>query len=188
MAYIHETLEKIAKDLKEGNIGLPDLAITKSLTKDPNDYPDKKSLPHVQVALRMNSKGGKKLRAGDTVAYVICDDGSQLAATQRAFHLEEVRENTSLKIDIHYYLAQQLHPVVSRLCDPLDGTDASRIAQCLGLDPEQYRRAIRHEMNQDEENNIKDEDRFRQCEKFTVIFGSFFNLSVKCSQNSVKCI
>ena len=123
-----------------------------------------------QVALRMNSKGGKKLRAGDTVAYVICDDGSQLAATQRAFHIDEVKENENLKIDIHYYLAQQLHPVVSRLCDPLDGTDASRIAQCLGLDPEQYRRAIRTESHQDDETSIKDEDRFRQCEKFTVSY------------------
>lgn len=52
IAYIHEKLESIAKDLKEGNIALNDLSITKSLTKDPNDYPDKKSLPHVQVALR----------------------------------------------------------------------------------------------------------------------------------------
>ena len=51
MAFIHETLEKIAQDLKEGKIGLADLAITKSLTKDPSDYPDKKSLPHVQVSI-----------------------------------------------------------------------------------------------------------------------------------------
>ena len=34
----------------------------------------------------MNSKDGKKLRAGDTVPYVICEDGSQLAAMQRAYH------------------------------------------------------------------------------------------------------
>ncbi len=116
----------------------------------------------------MNSKGGKKLRAGDTVAYVICDDGSQLAATQRAFHVEEVKENSNLKVDFHYYLAQQLHPVVSRLVDPLDGTDAARIAQCLGLDPEQYRRSIRAQNHQDDETAIKDEDRFRQCEKFVL--------------------
>ena len=50
VAFIHESLEKIARDLKEGKIGLADLAITKSLTKDPSDYPDKKSLPHVQVS------------------------------------------------------------------------------------------------------------------------------------------
>merc|ERR1712038_1561641 len=116
-----------------GNVSLSDLAITKQLTKDPEDYPDKKSLSHVQVAMRMNSKGGaKKLRAGDTVAYVICDDGSNLAPTQRAYHVDEVRQNfktkkdesgettgdtkqiNHLKIDINYYLAQQLHPVISR--------------------------------------------------------------------------
>ena len=44
-----------------------------SLTKNPEDYPDKKSLPHVQVAMRMNSKGGKKMRSGDTVYYVVCE-------------------------------------------------------------------------------------------------------------------
>ena len=43
------------------------------LTKNPEDYPDKKSLPHVQVAMRFNSKGGKKMKGGDTVAYVVCE-------------------------------------------------------------------------------------------------------------------
>lgn len=171
ISFIHEHLEKLAQDLKDGKINLADLSITKSLTKDPNDYPDKKSLPHVQVALRMNSKtGGKKLRAGDTVQYVICEDGSNLAATQRAYHVEEVKDNEAIKVDINYYLAQQLHPVVSRLCDPLEGTDAARIAQCLGLDPEHYRRAIRYDRNNaaDEESSIRDEDRFRHCQKFTI--------------------
>ena len=124
----------------------------------------------------MNSKGGKKLKAGDTVAYVICDDGSQLAATQRAFHVDEVRESTELKVDTQYYLAQQLHPVVSRLCDPLEATDAARIAQCLGLDPEQYRRAIRNESSNDNSASLKDEERFRQCEKFQVLFFLFIFL------------
>ena len=56
------------------------------------------------------------------------------SATQRAYHVDEVKENQTLKVDFNYYLAHQLHPVVSRLCDPLDGTDSSRIAQSLGLD------------------------------------------------------
>lgn len=42
------------------------------LTKNVEDYPDKKSLPHVQVAMRLNSKGGRKLHSGDIVYYVIC--------------------------------------------------------------------------------------------------------------------
>ena len=186
---IHEKLESLADALNSGKVSLSDLAITKQLTKDPEDYPDKKSLSHVQVAMRMNSKGGaKKLRAGDTVAYVICDDGSNLAPTQRAYHVDEVRQNSKttkdesgetagdtkqsnhLKIDINYYLAQQLHPVISRLCDPLDGTDSGRIAQCLGLDPEQYRKHIySNDTGRDETIGSKDEDRFRTCVKFQML-------------------
>ena len=186
---IHDKLEVLANALNSGKISLSDLAIIKQLTKDPEDYPDKKSLPHVQVALRMNSKGGaKKLKAGDTVAYIICDDGSNLAATQRAYHIEEVRHNSKaisdvsedkndenkaknhLKIDIHYYLAQQLHPVISRLCDPLEGTDSARIAQCLGLDPEQFRKHIYSNDTRSEETiGSRDEDRFRSCTKFQML-------------------
>ena len=119
----------------------------------------------------MNSKaGGKKLKSGDTVEYVICDDGSGLAATQRAYHVDEVRERNDLKVDCEYYLSQQLHPVVSRLIDPLEGTDAARIAQCLGLDPEQYRRAAGadNRISAEEEGAMREEDRFRQCEKLKV--------------------
>ncbi len=52
-----------------------------SLTKDPQDYPDKKSLPHVHVALWINSQGGKKVKAGDTVSYVICQVSDQCICT-----------------------------------------------------------------------------------------------------------
>ncbi len=174
IAFIHSELERLAEQVRSGAVPLSDLAITKQLTKNPSDYADKKALPHVQVAIRMNSRAGaKKFKAGDTVEYVICDDGSNLAATQRAFHVDEVKERTAdLKVDVQYYLTQQLHPVVSRLCEPLDGTDSARIAQCLGLDPEQYRRAMNNAENvsAEEESAMREEDRFRQCEKFKVIF------------------
>ncbi len=54
---------------------LPNVAVCnlQSLTKAPQDYPDKKSLPHVHVALWLNSQGGKKVGAGDTVSYIICE-------------------------------------------------------------------------------------------------------------------
>ena len=35
----------------------------------------------------------------------------------------------------------QVHPVVSRLCAPIEGTDAARLADCLGLDPAKYHAA-----------------------------------------------
>ena len=34
--------------------------------------------------------------------------------------------------DAKYYLANQIHPVVCRLCDPIEGTDSAHIAECLG--------------------------------------------------------
>lgn len=49
ISHIHELLERLSEDLKAGKIPLSSLSITKQLTKEPDDYPDKKSLPHVQV-------------------------------------------------------------------------------------------------------------------------------------------
>ena len=38
--------------------------------------------------------------------------------------------------------ALQVHPVVLRLCAPIEGTDAARLADCLGLDPAKYHAAV----------------------------------------------
>ncbi|XP_073255536.1 DNA polymerase alpha catalytic subunit-like isoform X2 [Porites lutea] len=135
---IHDYLMSVGENVAEGKVDIQKFVINKQLTKSPHDYPDKKSLAHVNVALRMLSKG-RKVNPGDTIPYVICDDGSTLAASQRAYHPDEFCKSETLKIDVKYYLANQVHPVVARLCDPIDGTDAAHIAQCLGLDPSGYR-------------------------------------------------
>ncbi|XP_034238111.1 DNA polymerase alpha catalytic subunit [Thrips palmi] len=168
---IHAHLVRLREDLEEGKVPIQLLAITKQLTKDPVDYVDCKHQPHVLVAMRLNSRGGKRIKQGDTVSYVICEDGSNLSAIQRAYHIDELKGSSNLKVDIKYYLSQQIHPVVSRLCDPIDGTDAARIAECLGLDPTSYRRQLqRAEENEDAmfgERAILDaRERFRDCEKF----------------------
>ncbi|KAH3827648.1 hypothetical protein DPMN_129588 [Dreissena polymorpha] len=170
---IHSRLNEVGEQVREGKIPVEEFLITKQLTKNPEDYPDKKSLPHVQVALRLNSKGGKRLKGGDTVAYVICEDGSNLAASQRAYHPDELAKSDSLKIDTKYYLAHQVHPVVSRLCDPIEGTDASHIAECLGLDPAGYRHAAQaREEAGDQELldtvKVTDEEKYRDCERLMV--------------------
>lgn len=76
VANIKDLLEKVADDIRNKKVPMPLLAITKQLTKNPEDYRDAKTLPHLQVALRVNSKGGKKYRAGNTVSYIICDVSS----------------------------------------------------------------------------------------------------------------
>lgn len=42
-------------------------------------------------------------------------------------------------MDTKYYLQHQVHAVVSRLCEPIDGLGAASIAEFLGLDPSGYR-------------------------------------------------
>lgn len=166
---IHSKLLEVGQQVKEGSLPVELYLITKSLTKNPTDYPDKKSLPHVTVAMRLNSKGGKQLQAGDAVYYVICEDGSNLPASQRAYHPDELSKRTDLKIDTQYYLAHQLHPVVSRLCDVIDGTDAARIAECLGLDAAGYRQSAERREEEDEKAllgaRLSEEERYKDCDR-----------------------
>lgn len=41
--------------------------------------------------------------------------------------------------DVLYYLSQQVHPVVMRLCEPFEELDGARLAEALGLNPAGYR-------------------------------------------------
>lgn len=65
---------------------------------------------------------------------VIIQDGSTLAASQRAYTQEQLQKQEGLSLDTQYYLAQQVHPVVSRICDPIEGIDGVLIATWLGND------------------------------------------------------
>uniref|UniRef100_A0A8C1X1C3 DNA polymerase n=1 Tax=Cyprinus carpio TaxID=7962 RepID=A0A8C1X1C3_CYPCA len=170
---IQKHLIEVGEKVANGSIPLNMFEIHKSLTKDPQDYPDKKSLPHVHVALWINSQGGKKVKAGDTVSYVICQDGSNLAASQRAYALEQLQKQPGLSLDTQYYLSQQVHPVVGRICEPIEGIDAVLIATWLGLDPSHFR-AQQQQQREDEVDNflgapaqLTDEERYRDCERFT---------------------
>ncbi|XP_063099015.1 DNA polymerase alpha catalytic subunit isoform X3 [Cavia porcellus] len=168
---IQKRLIEIGENVLNGSVPVSQFEINKALTKDPQDYPDKKSLPHVHVALWINSQAGRKVKAGDTVSYVICQDGSNLSASQRAYAPEQLQKQDNLTIDTQYYLAQQIHPVVARICEPIDGIDAALIATWLGLDPAQFRV---HHYHKDEENDallggpaqLTDEEKYRDCEKF----------------------
>lgn len=47
---------------------------------------------------------------------------------QRAYHPDDLAKMTNLAVDKEYYMTSQVHPVVSRLCDPIEGLDAAAIA------------------------------------------------------------
>ena len=46
-------------------------SLSQSLTKSPDSYPDRHSLAHVQVALRMTSRG-RHVQPGDVIPYIMC--------------------------------------------------------------------------------------------------------------------
>ncbi|XP_020508693.2 DNA polymerase alpha catalytic subunit [Labrus bergylta] len=170
---IQKHLVEVGEKVAAGAIPLNQYEIHKALTKDPQDYPDKKSLPHVHVALWINSQGGHRVKAGDTVSYIICKDGSTLAASQRAYALEQLQKQENLSLDTQYYLAQQVHPVVSRICDPIDGIDGVLIATWLGLDPSQFRAHQQYQREDEADGTLgapvqlTDEERYKDCERFT---------------------
>ena len=123
-----------------------------------DEYPDAKHQAHVMVAKRRLEAGKQDgVKAGETVPYIIAlesdmslediangkagsSGGKGLA--ERAFHPEEVIER-GLKVDLHYYLSQQVHPVISRLCTPIEETDGAKMAECLGLDSNKFRAQLR---------------------------------------------
>ena len=184
---IHESLRKCREDLVAGAVTMDQFVITKQLTKRPEDYPDAANQAHVQVALRLRAAGKHEgTNQGETVPYVIAvktdASGEDIAAgkcgaaggkglADRAYHPDEVTaEGSGLKLDLHYYLTQQVHPVVSRLCQPIEGTDAARIADCLGLDPSKFHHQVAHAAGAGDDDDflnagsaLDDEERFRRC-------------------------
>ncbi|XP_068200124.1 DNA polymerase alpha catalytic subunit [Antennarius striatus] len=170
---IQKHLVEVGEKVTAGEIPLSQYEIHKALTKDPQDYPDKKSLPHVHVALWINSQGGRRVKAGDTVSYIICKDGSTLAASQRAYALEQLQKQEGLVLDTQYYLSQQVHPVVSRICDPIEGIDGVLIASWLGLDPSQFRSQQQYQREEEADGTLgapvqlTDEERYKDCERFS---------------------
>ncbi|KAH9933419.1 ribonuclease H-like domain-containing protein [Fomitopsis serialis] len=172
---IHEYLTTVGEDVRAGKVKLDDFIIFKRLGKNPEDYPDAKSQPHVQVALRMKARGGTA-RSGDVIPYVFClgenGESAKSAQADKAKHPDEVRKTGSgLKTDYEYYLSQQILPPVERLCEPIEGTDRARLAECLGLDASRYRTST----TESEERQfstldslMSDAERYKDAEPFVV--------------------
>ncbi|KAH7920526.1 hypothetical protein BV22DRAFT_1073766 [Leucogyrophana mollusca] len=141
---IHEYLFTIGENVRGGKVKLDDFIVYKRLGKNPEDYPDAKSQPHVQVALRLKAKGGSA-RGGDVIPYVFCitpgEESAKSAQADRAKHPDEFKKAApgELTLDHEHYLANQVLPPIERLCEPIEGTDRARLAECLGLDPGRYR-------------------------------------------------
>ena len=167
---IHALLTDLAESVRGGAKPLDDFIIYKRLGKNPEDYPDKKSQPHVQVALRMKAKG-TAVRAHDVIPYIMClgSDGktTKTARADHAYHPDDLRrQGSELKIDYDLYLDTQILQPILRLCDSIEGTDRARLAECLGLDAARYTAAAEAGEKQffTFESQVSDKERFKDAE------------------------
>lgn len=182
VAKIHEHLEDLAKRMRSGELPLDKYVITKGLSKHPNDYPDGKSQPHVQVA-KMMLKANKPVNTGDHIPYIITKaEGTETTSSssspaERARHPEDIiRSEGSLKPDVEWYLTQQILPPIARLCEPIDGTSQSLIAEKLGLESLKFNQGYTTADIDDKSlvdftpsSCLPDTERFKNVEKFKVV-------------------
>lgn len=123
MENIHEYLTNLSASIRSGEVKIDEFIIFKRLGKNPKDYPDAKSQPHVQVAFRMKERAGVDARAGDVIPYVFCLDskagegsgvGGKSGQAERARHPDEIKKaSEELKIGGIYLL------VTIPCCSPL---------------------------------------------------------------------
>ncbi|KAF8673595.1 hypothetical protein AX14_005348, partial [Amanita brunnescens Koide BX004] len=99
---VHEYLTTIGDHVRSGKTKLDGFIINERLGKNPEDYTDGKSQLHVQVALRQKAKGGR--------------------------HPDEVRRS-NLHVDYEYCISKSYRLLSD--CDPIEGTDRPRLAECL---------------------------------------------------------
>jgi len=170
-------------DLKErvsGNqVALGKYVITRALTKSPNEYPDAKNLPHVQVAMRMKETLKRHVQVGDYIKYVVCVPADLKGPTPsgniatRSYHPDEVMNSGGkLVIDVKYYLENQVLPPIMRLAEPIESVERSRLATSLGLDGRRFERS-QHEQGDDETLALgmvtHEADKYRDCDVLNVI-------------------
>lgn len=177
---VYNYLEDMTKKIKDNEIQVDKYKINTRLSKDPNNYPNGKTMPPVQVALRLREQG-KVIKAGSVITYIITsppseDDTSSPAERARAIQ-EVLNKKADLKPDANFYLEKQIFAPVERLVERIDGVDMMRIASSLGIDTKKYVLRVK---NSDAangeilplESNISDSERFRQC--------SYLVLDCKC--------
>lgn len=109
---IHNYLKKLGNETRSENFPINKFVIHKVLAKAPEDYPDIKTQPHVQVALRMKGRG-LSARQGDTIPYIISKrvdeenaSNNSKAISDKAFHPDEIRNDSGLQIG--KFFAQRL--------------------------------------------------------------------------------
>ncbi|KAK0171567.1 hypothetical protein PV328_005008 [Microctonus aethiopoides] len=169
---IKDKLSEVAMAVRKNQLPISSYIITKQLSKNPNEYPDKKQ-SHVAIALRLNKSGGRMWKSGDTISYVICLDGTDRNAPERTYHIDEFKKRDDLKIDCNYYLLNQIFPVIYRICEPIETITDMFLAESLDLKDIYKPRAItlidtnKIQQTSKTSKSMAEKDNYKNCMPFT---------------------
>ncbi|PIG87037.1 DNA polymerase alpha catalytic subunit, partial [Aspergillus arachidicola] len=202
---VHDYLRDLAGKMREFAVPVQKYVIYTKLSKRPEEYPNKETMPPVQVALRELARG-KSVRPNDVISYIVTSGDSEtssLAPAKRSYTLQDVmKPDSGLNPDIEFYLLKQIFPPIERLCAPIPGTDAVRLAECLGLDVRKYQINTSSGGNQQNtdifplESQIPDSVRFESAARLTLTCRSCKEKSVfeglaasahMCNANGLFC-
>lgn len=202
---VHDYLRDLAGKMREFAVPVQKYVIYTKLSKRPEEYPNKETMPPVQVALRELARG-KSVRPNDVISYIVTSGDSEtssLAPAKRSYTLQDVmKPDSGLNPDIEFYLLKQIFPPIERLCAPIPGTDAVRLAECLGLDVRKYQINTSSGGNQQNtdifplESQIPDSVRFETAARLTLtcrsckeksVFEGLAASSHMCNANGLFC-
>ncbi|KAL3474879.1 DNA polymerase family B-domain-containing protein [Aspergillus californicus] len=202
---VHDYLRELATKMREFSVPVQKYVIYTKLSKRPEEYPNKETMPPVQVALRELARG-KTVRPHDVISYIVTtgdSETSSLAPAKRSYTLQDVMNPSApLKPDIDFYLLKQIFPPIERLCAPIPGTDAVRLAECLGLDVRKYQITSSASTTQQSteifplESQIPDSIRFQDAARFNLTcryckeqepFEGLAGSSSMCTPNGIIC-
>jgi DNA polymerase alpha subunit A len=125
--YLCEVYDRICSD----NIDLEKYVISKSITKLPDAYCTTQALPHVRVALLLQSRGVRVFK-NDIIKYVICEDGTNNSHSKRSYPPSDLTKR-QMRIDKTYYIESQIIPSVSRLFESTGELSEASISECFGI-------------------------------------------------------
>ncbi|KAL4880462.1 DNA polymerase family B-domain-containing protein [Aspergillus karnatakaensis] len=202
---VHDYLRELATKMREYTVPVQKYVIYTKLSKRPEEYPNKETMPPAQVALRELARG-KNIRPNDVISYIVTNgdaETSSLPAAKRSYTLQDVmKPDSGLKPDIEFYLLKQIFPPIERLCAPIPGTDAVRLAECLGLDARKYQINTSTTSNTQNteifplESQIPDSVRFESAARLTLtcrhcktpsIFEGLATSLDMCTPNGIIC-
>ncbi|SSD58922.1 related to DNA polymerase alpha catalytic subunit A [Saccharomycodes ludwigii] len=188
---VYSYLEVTAKDVNENKIKYDQFRINTRLSKDPSQYPGGKSMPAVQVALRLR-KAGRVIKAGSVITFIITqataaeneentfngNNNVDVANRARAF-VELLAKGSTLQPDPDYYLEKQIFTPVKRLLENIEGFDVVRLGISLGLGNKRHLLKVssgnaNNNSNvgsdlQPLESTISDRERFKDCRELVLL-------------------